>query len=237
MTILQVPPDSPYWIKAGAEALLLTHIGGGTLGMVSGTAAVLARKGETLHRFAGNVFFASMLAMAGVGTMVAPLLHDYVSSIAGFMTLYLVTTGWAAVRRPENKAGRFEKAALVMALIGIALGMTFLQVAQHYPNVMVDSAPSGALYIFMVLGALAAGFDLKVILNGGIAGSPRIARHLWRMCTAFFVATGSFFLGQQKVMPVGWHGSPLLFIPALAPLVFLIFWMIRVRLTRWYQTA
>ena len=31
--------------------------------------------------------------------------------------------------------------------------------------------------------------------------AQRIARHLWRMCFAFFIATGSFFLGQQDILP------------------------------------
>ena len=39
-------------------------------------------------------------------------------------------------------------------------------------------------------------------------GAPRIARHLWRLCTALTVATGSFFLGQQQMLPKSWHGSP-----------------------------
>jgi uncharacterized membrane protein len=234
MTILTVPPDSPWWVKDAAEAILLLHIGGGTLGMVSGTAAVVAEKGGRLHRFAGNVFFGAMLAMAAVGATVSPFLHDYVSSIAGFLTLYLVATGWATVQRPEGATGLFEKLGFVMALFGIALAFAFFEAARRNPNVMIDSAPPQALYLFMGIAGLAAAFDLKVIVAGGIKGAPRIARHLWRMCFAFFVATGSFFLGQQKVMPVWMHGSPLLFIPALAPLGFLIVWMIKVRLTRWW---
>jgi hypothetical protein len=84
--------------------------------------------------------------------------------------------------------------------------------------------------------ALAALLDLKVIINGGIAGAARIARHLWRMCLAFFIATGSFFLGQMKVMP-DWvlQFRPVLYALAFAPLAFLVFWMIRVRLTKWYE--
>jgi len=55
------------------------------------------------------------------------------------------------------------------------------------------------------------------------------------MCFSLFIASGSFFLGQMQVMP-GWlRGSPLLFVAALAPLGFMVFWLIRVRLTNWYK--
>ena len=85
------------------------------------------------------------------------------------------------------------------------------------------------------MGTIAAASDLKVILKGGIAGAPRIARHLWRMCAALTIASGSFFLGQQKFLPVALHGSPLLFVPVFAPLLLMFFWLLRVRLTNWFK--
>ena len=47
-------------------------------------------------------------------------------------------------------------------------------------------------------------------------------------------ASASFFLGQQKVMPLWMHGSPVLTVLGTAPLGFLIFWLIRVRFTNAY---
>ena len=73
------------------------------------------------------------------------------------------------------------------------------------------------------------------MLVGGISGRQRIARHLWRMCFGWFIATGSFFLGQQQVFPARLRGSPALLVPALLPLALLIFWMIRVRFTSAYK--
>jgi hypothetical protein len=84
-------------------------------------------------------------------------------------------------------------------------------------------------FVFATLTAFLALTDLNMILRGGLAGVPRIARHLWRMCLAFFFATSFFFIGQQKVMPVFLHRSPVLLVLGLAPLALLIFWAIRVR--------
>jgi hypothetical protein len=56
------------------------------------------------------------------------------------------------------------------------------------------------------------------------------------MCLGWFIATGSFFLGQQKDMPAFLHGSPILLILAMAPLALLLFWMFRVRLTKVYTS-
>ena len=97
--------------------------------------------------------------------------------------------------------------------------------------------PAGPYYVLAAIISLAAGFDLKLILRRGIGGTPRIARHLWRMCAAWFIATGSFFLGQQRVMPEAVRGSPILLVLGLAPLAFLLFWLVRVRFGRRLRAA
>ena len=41
---------------------------------------------------------------------------------------------------------------------------------------------------------------------------------------------------STAVMTEWMRGSPLLFVPVIAPLVLMIFWVLRVWLTRWYAT-
>jgi hypothetical protein len=64
---------------------------------------------------------------------------------------------------------------------------------------------------------LAAAGDIRMLASGGIAGRQRITRHLWRMCFGLFIATGSFFLGQQQVFPAFLRGSIFLTILAVLP--------------------
>jgi hypothetical protein len=87
------------------------------------------------------------------------------------------------------------------------------------------------------VAALAAAGDLRLILRRGILGAQRITRHLWRMCFALFIAAGSFFLGQQQVFPASVRGSPFLFVPVLAILALMIFWLCRVRFTSIYKKS
>jgi hypothetical protein len=56
------------------------------------------------------------------------------------------------------------------------------------------------------------------------------------MCFGLFIAAGSFFLGQgSKVFPAFILKTNLLFVPAILPLVLLIFWFFRVRFTKAYS--
>ncbi len=74
-----------------------------------------------------------------------------------------------------------------------------------------------------------------MLVRGGVSGVERITRHLWRMCFAFFFATGSFFLGQQQVLPAFMRNKNFLFVPAFLPLLLMIFWLFRVRFANVYR--
>jgi hypothetical protein len=236
---LRAPPGAPEWQHFAADALLYLHICGGTLGMLSGVGALLSRKGEWAHRFAGNVFFLSMLVTYAIGAGVAPFLSEgqRPNTIAGIMALYLLISGWMTVKRPENTSGRLEVFGLGVAVLVASAGGLFMYMGAHSASGTIDGSPPQAFLVFALAGTFAALGELNVILRGGIAGAARVARHLWRMCFSLFIASGSFFLGQQQVMPEWMRDSPLLLVVALAPLAFMFFWLIRVRLTRWYKGA
>jgi len=94
-----------------------------------------------------------------------------------------------------------------------------------------DSSNAPPAIFVLIIGGLAITMDVKMILRGGISGEKRITRHLWRMSLALFIASVSFFLGQQKIMPPAMPGAPILFVPAFAPLGLMFYWLFRVRFT------
>jgi hypothetical protein len=229
-------------LDVAAHAILALHIGGGTVGMLSGAAALLARKGGRLHGLAGTTFVISMAVMAGIGAgyplaaiaaQMAPAVVQAPNAIAGIMALYLITTSWAAVRKRTIGVGALEIGGFVVALSVAAAGAAFIVMITGSPTGTIGSTPPQAFFVFLLVGSIAAASDLKVILAGGISGVPRVARHLWRMSVALTIATGSFFLGQEKVLPKFMQGSPWLFVPVFAPLMLMTFWLIRIRLKTW----
>ena len=96
------------------------------------------------------------------------------------------------------------------------------------------TTPAGAGPLFAIAGfcLLAGLLDLNVVLRGKMTPAQRLSRHLWRMCFAFFIATGSFFLGQQDVLPAAVRGSPFLFVLAFAPFAVMLFWLARLRFAK-----
>lgn len=85
-------------------------------------------------------------------------------------------------------------------------------------------------YFFMgSVALLAATGDVRMLVRGGISGTERIARHLWRMCFARFIAAASIFLARQQIFPALLRKTGVLFLLSLLPLILMIFWLIRVR--------
>jgi hypothetical protein len=236
IVILQVDPESSALVRGAAATILYLHIGGGAVGLLSGAAALALRKGSSLHRVAGNVFFVSMLTMAVIGACVSPFLNKRLDTAMAIFTCYLVATAWVTVRRKEGGVGRFEIGAFLVALGIVAADLTFGWQAANSPTGLVGGYTSTAYYVLAAIVALAAASDLKVILRGGISGNQRIARHLGRMCLALFIATASLFLGQAQLFPNSWREAHVLYVPVVLVIVLMIFWLIRVLFTKAFKS-
>lgn len=92
-----------------------------------------------------------------------------------------------------------------------------------------DGIPAAVFFVFGGVAVLAAALDVRMIARGGVRGPSRLARHLWRMCMACFIAVMSFFAGQPQFFPEAVRKSGVLPIPGLVVLALLAFWLVRVK--------
>jgi hypothetical protein len=221
--------------------ILMVHICGGTLGLLSGTAAMSFRKGSPRHVLAGKVFVASMLTMGAVAVYLAIVRHQPNNIGGGILTIYLIGTAWLTARRREGETSRFDWVVLLIPLtLGILTWMNGIKVVRSGVDSQ-DGVPVGMTFFMGSVMLLAAAGDVRMLVRGGVLGAKRIARHLWRMCFGLFIAAGSFFMGPSNrplrllsAVGVGRHLSPALFstnlylVLTVLPLVMLIFWFFRV---------
>jgi len=230
------------------SSLLPVHIAGGIVGILSGTAALIFRKGGRWHVLAGKVFVASMLIMSTFAVYLAVLKHQPGNVGGGMLTFYLILTAWLTARRGDGQTSVYDWAIL---LIPLALGtLTWIGGLQKMrsPVPPEDGVPAAMNFFMGTVMLLAGAGDLRMLLRGGVAGAKRVVRHLWRMCFGLFIAAGSFFLGPSNrplrllsALGLGQHLSPALFGTALyiflsvLPLFLLIFWVLRVWLGKAYQ--
>ena len=209
------------------NAITWIHIAGGSIAIIAGALAIAAPKGGRAHATAGIWFAVSMLVLGVTATILAQAEGDSGLGLGGILTCYFVATSWVTARRRDGTTGRFEIGACALALLMTA-GIVWSVLAGG----ATTPAGGGPLFAFAAICLLAGLGDLRAVLLGKLSPVQRLTRHLWRMCLAFFIATGSFFLGQQDVMPEAVRGSPLLFVPAFAPFAAMLFWLVRLRFAK-----
>jgi tetratricopeptide (TPR) repeat protein len=216
------------------SAFLFLHIAGGSLAVIGGYAALFAPKGGSLHRQAGTLFVYAMIAM-GIGAMVVGLSRGKSTWTGGPIVIYLVVTSLLTVR-PMRTPSRTRDVALMLLALALAIGSVVAS-ARIIMGPRTAPVPGVTPPIFIAVAGLqnalvlflcVAG-DVNLLRSGPATGRKRLARHLWRMCYAMFTATGSFFLGQAKVIPEPLRIGPVLTLLAFLPLPLMFYWLWRVR--------
>ena len=208
--------------------MLLFHICAGTLGLLAGAVAISFRKGSGRHRVSGNVFVVSMLSLSASGVYMALMKHQPGNVLGGALTFYLVATAWRIARRRDGETDGFDWGALLVVLVVVAVAVTFGLEAARSQTGLKYGYPAGPYAFLGSVAVIAAVGDVRMLIRGGVSGAQRIARHLWRMCFGWFIASASIFLARPHLFPVFFRKTGLPYFLTFLPLLLMIFWLIRV---------
>lgn len=217
--------------------LLLLHIGSGTLGMLSGFVAVALRKGSRRHGLVGDVFVIAMLALGATGAALAIMKSEPGNTLGGILTVYLVATAWITARRKDAVPGIFDWGALLVIAAVAAFEVTYGAEAATSQTGLKYGYPPGPYFFMGSVAVLATVGDLRMLMRRGVSGTQRIARHLWRMCFALFIAAASIFLARQQLFPPFMRKTGMLFLLSFLPLILMLFWLIRLRFAKAYRRS
>ena len=218
--------------------LRYAHITAGTLTLLTGVLAMALPKGSPLHRKAGNVFFGSMLVLGIAGVVLSLIKVPNMGNIMGGTTaVYMVATAWGTMIRPPGRIGSAEIAIALLGLVVTAGATTFGVLALMSADGRFALYPPLMYFIFAGVLALATALDFRMIARGGLTGTARTTRHLWRMSMAFFMATGSFFFGQPRFVPTFMRETGLYVVAGLLPLMLLLYFLAKVRVWPWLRKA
>lgn len=207
------------------STILPIHIAAGGLALILGAVALSVTKGGTLHRRSGLLFVYAMLVM-GISAAVLGNVGG------GLMTVYFVVTALTTVRPVSPWTRGLNIGALI-----IVVGLTTLDIlgglkAFNTPKGNLNGVPFAMFFFLAIVMTLAAIGDVRVMRFGVPRGGARLARHLWRMCFALFIAAGSFFSIRQRVariLPEPFTTGPMRALPILLIFGAMFYWLWKVR--------
>lgn len=213
--------------------LLSIHIAAGALAIILGAIALVVRKGGTFHRRSGLLFVYTMLAMG----LTASILEfrkgpSATNVVAALITAYFVITALTTVR----PASRWTRAIDIVALT-VAVGLVIQEIVGgvrifNLPGRTYNGVPFFMPFFLAAILSLAVAGDVRILRLGLPRGGARLARHLWRMCFALFIAAGSFFSIRARVarvLPEPFTTGPIRALPILLLFGAMFYWLWRVR--------
>ena len=226
-------------MSAALNALLPIHIAAGGLALILGAVALVVKKGGPIHRRIGLLFVYAMLVMGITAATLGIRTASYGNVVAGVMTAYFVGTALTTVRAPSRWTRRINAATLVtaiaLALLALAGGINNISNPLRSPGGVPFRTIGVMSFILAAVLLLAAAGDVRVMRFGLPRGGPRLARHLWRMCFALFIAAGSFFSIRERVvriLPDPLATGPMRALPILLLFGTMFYWLWRLRARR-----
>jgi hypothetical protein len=176
-----------------------------------------------------------MLSMSATGVYVAFMKSQMRNVFGGVLTFYLVATAWVTARRRIGKTGIFDWCALLGALAAGTAMVAYGIEAANSPTGSKDGVPAGMYFFLGSVALLAAMGDIRMLVRGGVSGTQRLVRHLWRMCFGLFIAASSVFIARPHLFPALLRKTHVLLLLGILPLILMIFWLIRVRFATAYE--
>ena len=217
--------------------LLPIHVVAGALAVVLGFTALFVKKGGTLHRRSGMLFVYAMLVMGTTASILEFQRSAAATNlVAAILSLYFVGTALTTVRPPSRWTRAINVASLTVA-VGLALAAILGGIQKvSNPGLSPGGVPFRTIgvmsFVLATVLLLAAAGDVRIMLSGMPRGGPRLARHLWRMCFALFIAAGSFFSIRErvaKILPEPFTTGPMRALPILLLFGAMFYWLWRVR--------
>jgi hypothetical protein len=217
--------------------LLPIHIAAGGLAIVLGAVALSVKKGGSIHRRSGLLFVYAMLVM-GVSASILSLLKGRADGnvLAGVLTAYFVGTALTTVRPVSSWTRPMNTVALTVAVVlAVGCGLSGVRLINTPGRDAVGVPFQTAGVVSLITAALlvmAAAGDVRTMSFGMPRGRARLARHLWRMCFALFIAAGSFFSIRERVatlLPEPLTTAPMRALPIVLLFGAMFYWLWRLR--------
>lgn len=206
-------------MEATIQVLIYIHAAFGGIALLTGLVAVIARKGKTIHKRFGLLFYYVMI-LAGVSAMLIAVLPNHESPFlfaVGIFSLYFVLTGYRALRFKRKVPDlKLDKTISVLMLITGILMISLPLVLTRSINMI--------LVVFGLLGIVFSIQDLRLFKNPKRLRSIWLRLHLGRMLGGYIAASTAFVVVNQFFPSIyGW------FIPGIIGGFVIWYWIKKLR--------
>ena len=179
------------------KIFLVIHIIAGTIGLLSGTINIIAKKGDKRHRLIGKFFLYAMLTV-GLSAFVLSTMHEnYFLFIVGVFTFYMAATGDRYLSLKGLNSGQKPKQIDWLLTIAMLLfGLAFIVFGIYH---LTRSNTFGIVFmVFGFIGLSMVAADIKNYKGRSEIANYWLTAHLQRMIGAYIAALTAFLVVNSK---------------------------------------
>ena len=198
-----------------AQILIYIHAGFGGIALFTGGVALIARKGNRVHKKSGKVFFYSMMLsalMAFVISIFPKHENPFLFSI-GVFSMYFLLSGYRSLIFKQKKFS--VKNDKVIAYAIILTGLTMIL----YP-VILNGRLNIILLVFGIIGLVFGLRDLRSFKDLKQLKKNWLKLHLGKMTGGYIAAVSAFFV-VNEILPGVWNW----FVPGIIGSGYITFWI------------
>lgn len=198
------------------QILILTHVGFGSIALISGAISMIAKKGNWYHKKSGKVFYYALLISALISLMVS-LMPNHQSPFffcLGLFSLYFIIGGYRSLAfKVKNVSLWLDK---IIACLIILVGLVMM----IYP-ILLNGKINVVLFYFGAVSVVFGIIDLLLFQNSTKTRKNWLNIHLTKMIGAYLVAVTAFVVNQSILGIWGW------FLPTIIGNIYLFYWLIK----------
>ncbi|SRX74940.1 DUF2306 domain-containing protein [Aequorivita antarctica] len=197
------------------QTLILIHAGFGGIALVSGLFALIAKKGSTIHKKSGIVFFYTMLASAIVALLISflPNHHSPFLFSIGIFSIYFLLIGYRSLRFKRRNVGSKNEKIISLAMVFVVVGMIVIPL-------ITNGVLNIVLTVFGLTGLIFALRNIKLYQNPEKLQKNWLKLHLGNMIGGYIAAVTAFVVVNEFFPSFyGW------FIPGIIGGTFIAYWI------------
>jgi uncharacterized membrane protein len=202
------------------QIVILIHAAFGGLALLFGLAAIIAKKGNLIHKKSGLLFFYSMLISAIIAMFIAVLpKHENPFLFAiGIFSSYLILTGFRALRfkNAVNDLKTDKIISVAMFITGILMIIL---------PVLFTKSINIVLSVFGLIGIALSYRDLQIYKKQVKLKKAWLKLHLGKMIGGYIAAITAFIVVNNCFSGIyGW------FVPTLFGVPYIFYWFNKLKL-------
>lgn len=194
--------------------LLYLHIGSGAVALLTGSVAIISKKGKKTHKNWGKTFYLSMLctSFAGIALALLPNHFNLFLMVIGLFSSYLTISAYQALHyKSKNTVVPWQHKALSIWALIMGVGMIGF--------CLVNDSLNLVLLIFGLVSSLFGFRDLRNYKNPKVLKENWLKMHLGKMMGAYISAVTAFIVANT-IIPGIWAW----FLPSIPGTIYIVYW-------------